>query len=109
MTGGYDVAPEELRAHGSHLDGLVDRLRTAVDAARIASMSDDSYGLLCSFLPAVVDPVERSAADALDAAVEGVTTTADNVRTTARDYDEQESAHADAFQGIERTSLGGGA
>ncbi|MCP2167452.1 type VII secretion target [Goodfellowiella coeruleoviolacea] len=106
-AGGYSVVPEALRSHGSHLDGLVDRLNTAVDAARIASMSEDSYGLLCAFLPPIINPVEEKAADALAAAVEGVSTLADGARDTATAYDDQETAHQDTMTALRTQALGG--
>jgi hypothetical protein len=107
MAAGYNAVPGELRAHGSHLDGLVDRLGMAVDAARIASMPGDSYGLLCAFLPPIISPVEEKAADALAAAVAGVTAAADGIRTTATTYDDQETANAEPFARMRTDSLGG--
>jgi len=95
----YEVAPEELRAHGSHLDGLVDRLNTAVDAAKTVVMDDSAYGLLCSFLPPIVNATTQDkATETLGAAVEGVSTIADNVRTAATSYEDQDETNAEPFQ-----------
>ncbi|HVV08496.1 type VII secretion target [Amycolatopsis sp.] len=94
----FEVVPDELRTHASHLDGLVDRLATAVSAAKTVTMDDEAYGLLCSFLPPIVNATTQDdATDALDAAVEGMTTTADNVRTAASGYDEQDQTAATPF------------
>lgn len=83
----YKVAPEELTAHASHLDGVKDRVRTAVSAAeQTQSMSDDAFGLMCSFLPPEIDPMEQRGVEALRAASDGIGTTADNVRATADEY-----------------------
>ena len=99
---GFKVVSEDLSAHASHLDGLVDRLKTAVSAAETASMSDDSFGLLCAFLPSMINPVEEQGLDALRAAVEGVSATADNVRGVARDYSEVDTDGSDRFGRILR-------
>ncbi|MEU4805573.1 type VII secretion target [Actinosynnema sp. NPDC023587] len=106
-AGGYSAVPEALRAHGSHLDGLSDRLGTAADAARMAGMSGDSYGLLCAFLPLIVNPMEEKAAEALNAAAEGVSDIASSIRDTASAYDEQESAHGETMTALRTRSLGG--
>ncbi|RKT84496.1 Excreted virulence factor EspC, type VII ESX diderm [Saccharopolyspora antimicrobica] len=92
----FQVEAEDLTAHASHLDGLADRFDTAISAAETA-MSDDAYGLLCSFLPPIINPTEEEGMAALKAAKEGVTTTADNVRQTAKEYQETDEAGADNF------------
>jgi len=94
----YEVVPDELRSHASHLDGLLDRLSTAVSAANTVSMADDAYGLLCSFLPPIINPMEEKGIEALQAAVEGVGTTAENVRTTATQYQESDETNSQPFQ-----------
>jgi hypothetical protein len=68
-------------AHASHLDGLVERLNTAEAAA--SAMSGNAYGLRCAFLPPIANPTGERAADVLRAAVEGIQTSEDNVRTAA--------------------------
>jgi hypothetical protein len=92
----FEVVPDDLVAHASHLDGLVERLNTVVSAAASA-MSDDAYGLLCAFLPPIVNPTGERAADVLKAAVEGIQTSADNVRTAASSYQEGDDSNAAPF------------
>ncbi|MDQ0383104.1 type VII secretion target [Amycolatopsis thermophila] len=95
----YEVNPGELRTHASHLDGLTDRLGTVVDAANTVVMDDSAYGLLCAFLPPIVNATTQGdAVDALKAAVEGMRTTAGNVRTAATGYEEQDRTNAEPFQ-----------
>jgi excreted virulence factor EspC (type VII ESX diderm) len=98
MTGqAFDVVPEDLTAHASHLDGLTDRLSQALDAANTVSMNDEAYGILCSFLPLIINPLEEKAIQALKDAVDGVTTTADNVRITANQYRDTDDTNAAPF------------
>ena len=95
----FEVVPDELRTHASHLGGLVDRLNTAVDAAGTVTMDDSAYGLLCAFLPPIVNAATQDqATETLKAAVEAMTTTADNVRTAASSYDDQDRTNAEPFQ-----------
>lgn len=103
----FEVVPDELRTHASHLDGLTDRLNTAVDAASTVVMDDSAYGLLCAFLPPIVNATtQQDATDALKAGVEGMTTTADNVRTAASNYDEQDETNAEPFEAQLRSDSG---
>ncbi|HET6504754.1 MAG TPA: type VII secretion target [Amycolatopsis sp.] len=99
MTGGtFEVEPDDLMAHASHLGGVVDRLNQAVQAADYA-LSDDAYGLLCAFLPAIVNPTGQQATDALTASVEGFTTIADSVRSAANAYRDSDDSAAEPFKG----------
>ncbi|WP_230425524.1 ESX-1 secretion-associated protein, partial [Prauserella cavernicola] len=78
------------------------RLGVAVSAAETVSMDDSAYGLLCSFLPPIVNPMEEEGLSALDAAVEGVSVSADNVRKAADSYEEAERSHQKPLKGFER-------
>jgi hypothetical protein len=98
MSAAFEVEPDDLVAHASHLDGLVDRLNTAADAAKTVSMSDSAYGLICQFVPPFVNPMEQKAMAAIDAAAEGVRTTAENVRATATTYQDHDDAKASKFK-----------
>ena len=95
-AGGFEVEPDDLVAHASHVESLVDRLNTAVSASDSA-MSDHAYGLLCAFLPPIINPTGERAAEAIKAAGEGVQATADNVRTAAKSYVEGDTANAEPF------------
>jgi len=92
----FGVEPDDLAAHASHLDGLVDRLKTATSAAQTA-MSGEAYGLICAFLPPIINPAGEQAKDTIDAAVQGVQQTADNVRETAEIYRDNDAASAATF------------
>ncbi|GHE90313.1 hypothetical protein GCM10017786_23240 [Amycolatopsis deserti] len=95
----YEVNPDELRTHGSHLDALSDRLNTAVDAANTVVMDDSAYGLLCAFLPPIVNATTQGdAVEALKAAAEGVRIIAGNIRTAATSYEEQDATNAEPFE-----------
>jgi hypothetical protein len=99
----YEVKPEELTAHASHLDGLTDRLDTAISAAHTVSMSDKAYGVLCSFLPPIIDPMEQKGVDALKAAKDGISATAGNVRTTANDYHDTDDSNSQSLKPLMRS------
>ncbi|MEU4252588.1 type VII secretion target [Amycolatopsis sp. NPDC026612] len=94
---GFEVEPDDLVAHASHVEGLVDRLNTASSAADTA-MSDHAYGLLCAFLPPIIRPTGEKAKEALTASTEGVRGLADNVKTAAQSYRDGEEGNAQPFE-----------
>jgi hypothetical protein len=96
-AGGFEVEPDDLVAHASHVESLVDRLNTAVSAADTA-MSDHAYGLLCAFLPPIIRPTGEQAKDALTASIEGVHGLSDNVKTAAQSYRDGEEGNAQPFE-----------
>jgi hypothetical protein len=94
----FEVVSDDLRAHASHLDGFADRIGTAISAANTGGMSEEAYGLLCSFLPPIINPVQQDGVAALQAASEAVTTTSGNVRTAATAYQDRDTAGSQSFQ-----------
>lgn len=96
--GGFGLVPEELRAHASRLDGIRDRLSTALDAARTVSLPTGAYGVICQFFPPMVDPVEQMGMDAIGEAVTAMDGTAAEVRETAKTYEAVDDANRQAFR-----------
>ncbi|OXM59821.1 type VII secretion target [Amycolatopsis vastitatis] len=96
MTG-FGVAADELTVHAGHLDALDARIAALTAMAAASSMPGNAYGLLCAFLPPIVNPVEEKGKDALAATASAVRTTAANVRTAAGNYEQREDASAQPF------------
>lgn len=99
MPDGYGVLPVELDAHASRLNGLQDRLRTAVDAANQVALGDQAYGVICSFFVPIVHAVSAPGVTALRDTTAAVGETSAGVRTTATTYAEAERANAQPFTG----------
>jgi Excreted virulence factor EspC, type VII ESX diderm len=95
--GGYGVLPDELRSHASRLDGLRDRLDTALDAANQVSLGDQAYGVICSFFVPVVHAVSDPGVTALRDGATSMGDTATGVRTTATSYDNVEASNTRPF------------
>ncbi len=95
----FEVLPDELAAHAGHVGGLSDRLNTALDAANTVSMAGGAYGVLCSFLPPIINPVTKSGTDAIGAAVEGMGVTSNEIRGAVETYQAGDEANAQPFTG----------
>jgi hypothetical protein len=80
---GYEVLTDELGAHAGQVDGLAQRLRTAVQQV---TMDDSAYGVICQPFALLLDPFERLRVRALQSAQESVEDTAGKVQDAVQTY-----------------------
>ncbi|MFC0115588.1 type VII secretion target [Kibdelosporangium aridum] len=99
MPDGYGVLPDELRAHASRLNGLQDRLNTALDAANQVALGDQAYGVICSFFVPIVHAVSAPGVTALRGTATAMGETSVGVKTTATSYDDVEQSNTQPFAG----------
>ena len=85
-SGGYEVLTAALAGHAGNVGSLCERLDQAVDAAREVSLPTDAYGVFCQLLPALLNPLQHSGVGALESTAQRLSTTADSIKGTARDY-----------------------
>jgi hypothetical protein len=102
MTG-FELVIHELDAHAIQVDGLIDRLRTAVDAANTVTMNDSAYGVVCQPFAMLLQPFEELGVNTLRQAVDAFSDTAGKVRDTVKSYESTDRAHAVTYKGIEET------
>ena len=100
---GYELVIHELESHATDVDGLTDRLNTAVDAANTVTMDNSAYGVVCQPFALLLQPFEQLGVNTLRKAVETLGDTAGKVRDTATSYGSTDTAHAASFTGIEGT------
>lgn len=100
MAEQMNVVVENLRAHASKVDGVVEQLGVAVDASQEVTLASDAYGILCQPFALLLDPVEQHGVDVLKKAVEAMEETAENVRATAEDYQAVDDGNADVIGGV---------
>lgn len=101
MSDEMKIVTEHLRAHSSKVDGVVDELRTAVDASQQVSLNNDAYGIICRPFAWMLDPVENNGVQTLRSAVESMSELAENVRATAEDYQSTDDHNRDLIRGVE--------
>ncbi|MEV4754646.1 type VII secretion target [Micromonospora sp. NPDC049559] len=74
---------DDVRKHA----GSVDHASSGADLARSAAaqvqLGNEAYGLLCQFVPALIDAVANSAVNAFSASAAALTETAGKLRTAA--------------------------
>lgn len=90
------INPETLRTHAGHVEATAGDIDQA--AAAVASCTDDAFGLLCSFLPPILNTFWPTSTDAIRKVADGLRQQAQTLRTTANDFedtDRQVGANAD--------------
>jgi len=100
---GFGLLPGELDAHAGKVDGLTDRLRTAVDAANTVTMDNSAYGVVCQPFAMMLQPFEQMGVNALKQAADTLSETAVKVRDTAKVYETTDTMNAASHKGIEGT------
>lgn len=100
MAEEMNVVIESLRSHASKVDGVVDQLNTAVDAAHEMTLADDAYGILCSPFALMLQPLQQNGLTTLQTAVASMQEAADGVRGAAEDYQARDDANSDLIGGI---------
>ncbi|MBB5153081.1 ESX-1 secretion-associated protein [Saccharopolyspora phatthalungensis] len=101
MADQMNVVTENLRAHSSKVDGVVDRLNTALDASQQVTMDDSAYGILCQPFAMMLQPVEQNGVQALQKAVSAMEGIAENVRGAAEDYQSMDDDNSSMFRGMQ--------
>jgi hypothetical protein len=95
---GFAVATNELRAHADHVAGVAATVRQGHDAAETVRLGTEAYGRLCQFVPGLIDPMQREAAELLADVSSALVETGERLHHAAEAYvaaDERaaESAH----------------
>lgn len=87
MSEAFEVETEVLRRHAQRLAAVTDSVGLAAGAARHVNLNDGAFGLLCAFLPPVLNGAETATGDATDAAQETVDAASEGVVAMAQDYE----------------------
>lgn len=101
MPDGYGVLTGELRAHGGRVEGLGERMDTAVSAAQQVAMDDSAYGVICQPFAILLQPFEDMGVEALRKAAEALREASGKVKTAADGYDAMESEGIRGFGSVE--------
>lgn len=93
----FGILVNELRAHGSRLDGLQERLSTALAAGREVALGDQAFGQICSFMVPVVHLVTNPGVEVIGQAATTMTDTAGDIRGAANTYETAEQGNTQTF------------
>ncbi|MFI5955999.1 type VII secretion target [Cryptosporangium sp. NPDC051539] len=85
-SGGFGVRPADVIRHATSVDDVATRVDQARSASATVGLGRDAYGVLCSALPSLFDPAQRTAVDAFRDSVDALQRTADDLRAAATGY-----------------------
>ncbi|SFP32605.1 Excreted virulence factor EspC, type VII ESX diderm [Amycolatopsis arida] len=94
---GFEILEDELRTHAGKVEGLAERLRTAVQAAQQVTMDNSAYGVICQPFALLLDPFEQMGVRVLRQGAESVGDGAGKVRDAATEYAAREDDTAAAI------------
>jgi uncharacterized protein YukE len=100
---GIQVDPADLTRHAARLDRSAGELDTAHQAGRHVRLGADAYGQLCAVMPLLLDGLQQTLVQGVDAAAGSVRDTAGRLRTSAEGY---RAADARAEQSLRRVRGG---
>lgn len=99
------VDPEALRLHAGHIEMSASDVDTA--AAATATCSDDAFGVLCSFLPPIINTFWPTNTGAIRDAAQSLRHAAQSLRSAANDLESTDTDVAGRARRME-SRLGGG-
>jgi hypothetical protein len=100
MSDQVAVRHTELLTHAGHVDGVADAVTVAARAGSAVRAGGDAYGTLCAMVPVMLNALQDTLIDGLDAAAAALHDTGSRLRATADDYATTDQRRADAFKTI---------
>lgn len=97
----FGLAPEDLTAHQQHLGGVSDSLSAVSNTAGGLGAPPMAFGLIGSFIPALLQPMIMDASEVIKAAAESVNETSSMVGSASTSYANMESAGSDGFAALD--------
>ncbi|MEV5539481.1 type VII secretion target [Saccharopolyspora shandongensis] len=100
MAEGFRIPAEQLRTHADRLDGHAAAIGQAADAGRSAQLGTDAYGVICQFLPPVLDSTAETVLSTTSAAHDAVSALSTALREAIADHEATDAEIAAALQRI---------
>jgi hypothetical protein len=95
-----DVAPADLVAHSSAIEGIACEVATAGRAGDAVQVSTDAYGKLCGIVPVLLNGLSGQLVDGIDCAARSLRDTGQRLRTAANRYETTDRRSAAAHNRI---------
>ncbi|RKT86080.1 Excreted virulence factor EspC, type VII ESX diderm [Saccharopolyspora antimicrobica] len=106
MAGGFQIPPDQLRAHAGRLDSHAAALGQTADAGRSVQLDTDAYGLICQFLPPALNTASDIVLQSTSAAHDAIAALSTSLRDAVADHEATDAEIAVALDRI-ADELGG--
>ncbi|MCW3844571.1 type VII secretion target [Micromonospora yasonensis] len=87
MTDGFAVDAEQIRAHARNVDALRGRFDAVKTASAHIAQDDSAYGLLCSWMPAILEGRHKRQDELIAYVEENLSLVVQGLHRTADAYD----------------------
>ena len=94
----FQVDSAALVSHAGEVDAIGDGLASAAQAGQAVRTDVGAYGRLCQFVPALLNGLQQSMVDGMNAAAASAHDTADALRSVAASYDATDGNAADRIR-----------
>lgn len=98
MADGFQVDAAQIRRHAGNLDAVRARFGAVRAASTQIAQDNGAYGLLCSWLPAVLEGRHRRQDDLIAYVEENLSLAADALTAAAAEYEETDNRAADTVR-----------
>ncbi|GAA2533620.1 hypothetical protein Ahu01nite_055270 [Winogradskya humida] len=95
---GFQADASQIRRHAGTVDAVRARLAAVKAASAHIAQDDGAYGLLCSWLPAVLEGRHQEQDSLVAYAERNLSQAADSLVAAAGDYDDTDATAADAVR-----------
>jgi len=97
MAGGYQADAAQIRRHAGNVEAVRARFAAVRAASAHIARHDDAYGLLCGWMPAVLEGRHQRQDSLLAYVEENLSLAADSLAAVAAAYEETDAGAADAI------------
>ncbi|MHA6802046.1 type VII secretion target [Salinifilum ghardaiensis] len=97
---GFQASPEQLRRHAGAVDDVAGTFDAAAQAAGQTTLNTDAFGVIGQFLASAVIAKEAQVTGMVQQLAESTKSLADDVRSTAEDYENSDGAAVDALNQV---------
>ena len=94
---GYEVDPEDLRAHARSLDEFAGRFDAVQSASSHIAQDDEAYGLLCGWIAGILEGRHVRQDGLVEYLKENIELAAESIRAAADAYEETDNDASVAF------------
>ncbi|WP_250002942.1 type VII secretion target [Actinoplanes sp. M2I2] len=96
---GFEVQADAITRQATTVDEIADQVAQGRSAASAVTIGRDAYGFLCQLIPTLLTPLQEATVDALREATDSLQRSADDLRSTARAYQDSDDRTASGFRG----------
>jgi len=100
VADGFEVATEQLRRHARNVDAVRDRFGAVKAASAHITQNDGAYGMLCSWMPRVLEGRHVSQNELIAYVEENLSLVAQRLRDNADAYEDADRSSADGIRAV---------